>query len=105
MANLGQLTVTPEELDAQATAVEAKLSVMKELFEDVNTLVSGTESYWIGMAGDAHRESYHSRMDGIQEMLRRYEEHVRDLRRMAGVYQTAEKAATFVADTLPTSQL
>lgn len=105
MADFDRLTVTPEELDAQASIVESKLNAVKEFFEDVKALFNGTEYYWIGAAGDAHRESYLSRTEVIETMLLRYQEHVDDLRRMAGVYRDAESLAAYVADTLPTSQL
>lgn len=101
----GQIIVSTTELKAQANTVRARLSKMRQSFEDLKSLMSGTQAYWIGEAGDAHRQMYTGKLDKIEEVLRRYTEQVKDLEIMAGVYEEAEAQALSAADSLPASML
>ena len=105
MANTGIITVTPEQLSAQSGTVRTKLGEMQNRFDELKTLLSGTSEYWVGEAGDAHRQSYMARIGKIEEMFRRYQEQVTDLETMAGVYRGAEESAKSIADSLPASTL
>lgn len=101
----GQIIVSTNELRTQANAVKAQLSKMRQSFEDLKSQMSGTQAYWIGEAGDAHRRMYTGKLEKIEEVLRRYTEQVRDLEIMAGVYEEAEAQALSAADSLPASTL
>ena len=105
MALSGYLLVQPAQLSAQAAVVEQKINALVHEFSDMEQLMKGTTSYWGGEAGDFHREQYLSYKNYIEEMIRRYREHVADLRQMAGVYDTAERVAVTAADSLPPSFL
>lgn len=105
MAIQGQLLVTPERLQEQAGTVRAELSEMQGYFEELERLMNGTASYWIGEAGDAHRRLYTGKLQKIDEIIRRYQVQITDLEVMAGVYSEAEAAAANIADTLPLSTL
>ena len=105
MAIAGTLTVTPEALKAQSGAVENERKKMQAYFDDLRSLIEGSAGYWIGDAGEAHRQMYLSRIGKVEEMLARYREHVVDLQVMAGVYTEAEAQATAKADSLPPSTL
>lgn len=101
MALAGQLTVTPEELENQASQVSSTAKELQQSFAQIRNMVNETGNYWIGQAADAHRESYWKHQDKIDEIVARYNEHVRDLQAMAGIYREAETAATNMADELP----
>lgn len=101
MAITGQLTVTPEQLAAQAEQVRSAAEDLQERFSRMRELVAATENYWKGDAANMHRESYSKNQTSIDEIIARYREHVRDLEQMAGVYQEAEAAAANMADELP----
>lgn len=105
MALQGQILVTPERLEEQASVVRAELGEMQDNFQELERLMSGTSAYWIGEAGDAHRKLYTEKLQKIDEIIRRYQEQITDLEVMAGVYSQAETAAANVADTLPPSTL
>ena len=99
MALTGQIIVTTEQLRAQANVVRQELGNMQSQFDH------GSSGYWIGEAGDAHRKQYTSRISSVEEMFKKYAEHVKDLEEMAGVYEAAEQAASSAADSLPMSLL
>lgn len=105
MALDGQITVTTEQLRAQATEVKNLLDTMTNQFTYLKDTVNGTSSYWIGEAGDTHRKQYIIRISKIEEMFARYTEHVTDLEKMAGIYEEAETVSAEVADELPISTL
>lgn len=101
MALAGQLTVTPEELVNQAGQVSDAAKDLQQSFDRIKNLVNNTSNYWKGEAADAHREGYHKNQNKIDEIIDRYNEHVRDLEAMAGVYRDAEATAANMADELP----
>lgn len=105
MALTGQIIVTTEQLRTQAAAVRNELKRMQAQFDRIKGLIDGSANYWIGEAGDAHRKQYAGRISSIEEMFARYNEHIRDLETMAGVYEAAEQAAANAADMLPASTL
>lgn len=101
MAISGQLTVTPEELAVQAAQVRSAAKDLQDSFNRMKNLVAETGNYWKGKAANAHRDGYAKNQTTIDEIIARYQEHVRDLEEMAGVYREAETAATNLADELP----
>ena len=105
MALTGQIIVTTEQLRTQAGVVRQELSSMQAQFDRIKGLIDGSSGYWSGEAGDAHRKQYTGRISSIEEMFKKYAEHVKDLEEMAGVYEAAEQAASNAADSLPMSLL
>lgn len=105
MAIAGHIKVTPEELSTQAEQVRSAATEMKNCFDRLKNLVSETSYYWKGEAAEAHREGYNKNQTSIEEIIARYNEHVRDLENMAGIYREAETAAGNLADELPASML
>lgn len=105
MALEGQITVSTEQMRSQSDEVKNLLNTMTNRFEQLKETVNSTSAYWTGEAGDAHRKQYMSRVSLIEEMLARYMEHVTDLEKMAGVFESAEAAAEQVSNSLPMSTL
>lgn len=105
MAITGQLTVTPEQLQNQAGQVRTANKNLQDKFNRMKTLIMDTGNYWKGEAADAHRENYTKNQGKIDEIIARYDEHIRDLEAMAGVYREAETAAKNMADELPVINL
>ena len=101
----GTLLVSPEEMTKAASALSTQISNMDECFRQMKTTMQQTVSYWVGEAGEAHRKLYEKQIEKTQEIIARYNEHVKDLNAMAGVYSEAEMKATSLADELPTSTL
>ncbi|MBT9651482.1 hypothetical protein GPK60_00095 [Ruminococcus sp. MCC718] len=105
MALTGQIIVTTEQLRTQASTVRTDLRTMQSQFDKLKGLINGSANYWIGEAGNAHRKQYTSRITRIEEMFKKYQEQVKDLEEMAGVYEAAEAAAANAANSLPASTL
>lgn len=105
MALTGHITVTPEQLKTQARVVRGEIKQMQGLFDSLKQMVTGMEGVWKGEASNAHRESYLKKISRIEEMYRRYQEHVRDLETIAGVYERTEAKAKSAAEALPASVL
>ena len=103
--SIGTLKVTPEEMVAAASELSGCVNRMNECFNQMKNLMAASNSYWVGEAGDAHRRLYEQQIPKTEEIISRYNEHVRDLNEMAGVYSEAESAADSIADELPASIL
>lgn len=96
-----RIKVTPEQLAEKANELNTKLTRIQGKFDSLERNVNVTKSYWIGEANDSYREKYAEFKPGVQEIIKRLEEHVRDLNAMAGVYQQAEEAANDIIEELP----
>lgn len=86
-----EILVTPEELSHQADEVEKRVENMKQRFDNLKRLVEKSKGYWIGDAGDMHRQNYVNQETNIDQVLRRLNEHPRDLRAIAQTYMTTER--------------
>lgn len=96
----GQIVVKTEVLVNQADEVARLINDTNNSFKELKRLVNGTNSYWVGEAGNVHREKYVKKEPDIDVAIRRLWEHVTDLKTMAGVYDTAERAAQSEAQNL-----
>lgn len=93
--------VTPDILTNQASEVTNLIREVQTQFDAINTLVSKTKSYWIGEAGDAHRNMYDTQKERVEEMIRRLDEHPRDLVTMAQKYSETELQIKNLISELP----
>lgn len=96
----GHIKVDTATLLAQADTVANLISKVKNNFSTLQETVNSTNSYWVGEAGDAHREKYAGQKSKFDEAVRRLNENVTDLRAMAGVYDAAERQAISEATSL-----
>lgn len=95
------LTVDPEVMRQKSVTTGNKINEMKKVFEALGVTVNKTNNYWIGEAGDAHREFFHSAKPEIEEIFLRLSEHTRELGEMAAVYSGTEHIATELSEDLP----
>lgn len=98
---ISSLTVDPEVMRQKSVTTGNKINEMKKAFEALEATVNKTNNYWIGEAGDAHREFFHSSKPEIEEMFQRLSEHARELGEMAATYSDAERQATQLSEDLP----
>ena len=68
------IRVTPERLKTQADEVSRRIIQMKRLFGELERVIGNTRSYWIGEAGNRHRQAYTERKDELETMFTRLEE-------------------------------
>lgn len=100
-----ELKVTPEQLENQANIVRGYLNDMKGAFDSLRSLVDGSNGYWIGEAAESHRKAYMNQITAIDTMFKRYQEHIADLEKIAGIHGENERKSTEFADELPISTL
>ncbi|WP_349943932.1 WXG100 family type VII secretion target [Lacrimispora sp. BS-2] len=93
--------VTPEVLNAKANEVSSLIKKVRMEFDNLNTSINRTKTYWIGEAGDAHRKAYEDQKTNIDEIIRRLEEHPRDLVSIARTYTDAELEIEEYISSLP----
>lgn len=96
-----EVLVTPEVLIEQAEEVRRLGNDMKIHFQEMESIMNKTRNYWIGEAGDIHRQRYEEHKDDIDQMLRRLLEHPDDLLMISGNYSAAEKSNVEAALALP----
>ena len=53
-----ELLVTPDVLNQKAVEVEKNINNMRQRFDAMKTLVEKSKGYWLGEAGDMHRQNY-----------------------------------------------
>ena len=95
------IKVSTEALVNQSQQVQTAANDLKECFDNLKQLVIDSSRFWKGEAGDTHRDGFAKQYSDLDEIVSRYQEHVRDLQTMAGVYQEAEAAAQSAAEELP----
>jgi WXG100 family type VII secretion target len=104
MAILGdvELLVTPEQLNNKAAEVEKNVANMRTRFDNMKRLIDKSQNYWIGDAGDMHRQNYADQVENIELVLKRLAEHPEDLRAIAQTYSETElKIADVIVPELP----
>ncbi len=95
------IKVTTAELYAKSQSISQLLSRMQGNFQGLKVTVDKTGNYWIGEAGDAHREMYREMVPHIEEIAQRLQEHIRELQEIAGVYEETEHQVQELAESLP----
>lgn len=95
-----EVRVSTAELRRQAAEVSRRVESLTARFSELEYTVSGTRGYWIGEAGELHRQLYAERKDDIETMLRRLREHPVDLLKISGNYEQAEQAVAESFETL-----
>ncbi len=96
-----ELLVTPDVLNQKAVEVEKNISNMRQRFDTMKTLVEKSKGYWIGEAGDMHRQNYSEQQDNIDQVLNRLSEHPIDLRSIAQTYSATELKVENIIQSLP----
>ena len=98
---LNSLKVDPDVMRNKAALVQEKIRDMQTAFESLENTVRKTQNYWIGEAGDAHREMFFKSEDDREEIFKRLMEDVTDLNQMADVYSTTEREVKEISEELP----
>lgn len=98
---ISSLKVDPEVLYQKSVTSGEKISQMKTVFEELETIVNKTTQYWLGEAADAHREFFNSTKPDIEEIFKRLSEHARELGEMAATYANVEREVVQLSEDLP----
>ena len=95
------IRVRPEILIAKAGELKREVSGMEGDFNQIRELVNHSRNYWLGDAGEAHRHAFELDYEEIEKILRRLNEHPRDLESIALTYMGVEQEVKEVAGSLP----
>lgn len=93
--------VTPDILKKKSEEVKNKVNQMKRHFEELQSGIDKMEGYWIGEAGDKHRQLYYGLKNDIEEILNRLYEHQKDLLTIAQNYMDIELSIEEDIEMLP----
>lgn len=93
--------VEPDVLKSKSMDVSRSVSRMREHFEELKNLMDKTSGYWIGEAGDKHRQMYKDIEGNVEEMLKRLGEYPVDLLDIARNYTDVELSIEEDIETLP----
>lgn len=85
-----EIKVQPEVLDAKALEVSSAVRQMEEILETILRTVKDTKNYWVGEAGDLHREAFQEQKNTMETLLKRLGEHPVDLQKIAKTYRDTE---------------
>lgn len=96
----GILKVTPEKLISTSEEFSATGTQVRNITQEMLTLVDSLKSTWEGDAATAYSTKFHQLEDDMEKMHRMIEEHVKDLQEMAQQYQTAETSNTEAGNSL-----
>lgn len=96
----GILKVTPEKLISTSEQFSATGTQVRNITQEMITLIDSMKSTWEGDAATAYSTKFHQLEDDMEKMHRMIEEHVKDLQEMAQQYQLAETANTEAGNSL-----
>ena len=88
----GILKVTPERLISTADEFQTTGGQVRNLTQEMISIVDSLKSSWEGEAATADNTKFHQLEYDMEKMHRMIDEHVKDLKEMAAAYQTAETA-------------
>lgn len=86
----GILKVTPEKLISTADQFEKTGNQVRNLTQEMISLIDSMKSSWEGEAATAYNTKFHQLEDDMERIHGMITEHVNDLQEMAQRYQTAE---------------
>jgi uncharacterized protein YukE len=96
-----RIKVDTSTLVNKAVETSRSISKMENSLARLDTIIKRTSYYWIGEAGERHREIYNGEKSEVNAMMARLREHPKDLLEMANVYNLAEKEIQQVSKGLP----
>lgn len=89
------LKVKPEVLKAKAAEVEKDIKLLEKQFNSIQEIVARSKGYWIGTAGDKARKEFDSQKEDTTIVIKRFQEHPKNLLVMAGIYEQSEESVVF----------
>ena len=85
-----QIIVNSSDLINKAEEVENAISIFTKCFEEITQTIDGSKGLWIGPEGDTQRKYYDDEKENIENILKRFKDHPRNLMVIAGNYEQTE---------------
>jgi len=93
----GTTVVDSGKLESTAAVLKERIRAARASYGNVMTIVQNTNRYWIGEAGNEHRQAFLDQQDDIDQILARLSEHPDDLLKIAGIYVETENKTNEIA--------
>lgn len=94
------ILVPTEQLKEKADNAIKSISLMKHEMQELGDVVSGTSNYWIGEAGDQHRQMYLKYKKTQDEFMQRLEKCPPKLKEIAGIMIETDREMAILAEDL-----
>lgn len=95
-----KIRVSTEALRAAADSIDAKTAAVMKTVDDLKTVIERSAAYWEGTGQNAHVSTYRQKFAKIEQAIGRYRENAQDLRKEAGIYESAERSNIQMSDML-----
>lgn len=93
--------ISTEALKQASADLSKKSGDLKNAFGEMTEAMNRTNGYWLGEAGEAHREVYHQLIPRQEEALKRLQEQVDNLSKIAGIWEETEQEVKELDLSLP----
>ena len=100
-----KLIVTPEQLQAAASAFQTEAGIVKAQHDAMLSKVRSLSGAWSGDAASSYTSKFSALEKSMNTINNMITEHVRDLNAIAEDYIKTESEATAIAEELPVSTL
>lgn len=99
------IKVNTEVLISASGEVEDKIRKLRNALDRIEHTVNAGRNYWEGEGFNSHLRTYKNKTAVIEKALDRFQEHVVDLRSIAGIYAQAEREVLATNQELPVDQI
>lgn len=96
-----KIKVSTENLQSKASAVDGLIGKMNRQYDELYRKVKSISAYWKGEAAVKSMERCEKDKELVASMLQRLKKYPEDLQKMAGIYDTGNKAVEDGASSLP----
>ncbi|MBR3171539.1 MAG: WXG100 family type VII secretion target [Lachnospiraceae bacterium] len=95
-----KIKVNTEVLRSAADSIDARTAAVMYAVDDLRTVIDRSATYWEGAGQDAHVSAYRQKLEKVEQAIARYRENAQDLRKEAGIYESAERINTQISGML-----
>lgn len=100
--NTIEIQVSTSDLMRQAQTMRTRVAAIQKRFRTIEDRINDSAYYWIGDAGDTHRQAFFESKEGIESALESFADIAQMLEEIAGEYDAAETKQVSHSSTLKT---
>lgn len=96
-----KIKVSTDRLKNVFTNVTTRIDNVQKAFDEVDQKITQSITYWESQGHDSMKQNFDIRKDDYQKLFKEFEQHIKNLQEIAGVYEASEKNITEAANSLP----
>lgn len=96
-----KIKVSTDKLKSAFSNVTVKIEQVQEAFNQIDEKVAQSISYWESKGQESMKGNYEIRKDDYDRIFKEFDNHVKKLQQIAGIYELTEKSAEESASLLP----